>query len=104
MGVAVGIARENRKRVRPRIVEALHQYEMSVRAIAKQWSVGTSFVNKVALEEGIDLMNRKNVVDSYKKTGVLSPTYKYQPDYYGTWVQESMTGDGSSLEWLSKKW
>jgi len=104
MGIPASIAKAHRLRVKPSIANELKKFDMSVREIAKRWCVSTNFVNQVALEEGIDLMQRKNVVHSFKKTGVVPTAYKYKPKYYETWVQESMTGDGLSLEWLTKKW
>ena len=89
--------------VTPEMVERLRhlleETDLSVDAISTELGMARSTVNQRGVSMGIDMKARFNRIRGKKlsrdRDRIKNPYSK---------VPDSMTGDGMSLEWLSKRW
>jgi len=96
--------REDRlKAIYPKILADIQEYDLKVREIALKYHTSTGFIKRVAEENGVDMKERQRHMRSLHNPP-KKKAYRFVAKYKETWIQESMTGDGVSLEWLRKKW
>jgi len=77
----------------------LENTDMSIEAISCEMGMAKSTINMRGVRLGIDMAERFKRIKAKKKNRDkerLKNPYSKIPD--------SMTGDGMSLEWLSKRW
>ena len=77
----------------------LEETDMSVHGISVELGMSKATVNQRGTKLGIDMMARTRRIKAKKlnrdKDRLKNPLSK---------IPDSMTGDGMSLEWLSKRW
>ena len=82
-----------------RLRHLLEETDLSVDAISTEMGMARSTVNQRGVRMGIDMKARFNRIRGKKlsrdKDRLKNPLSK---------IPDSMTGDGMSLEWLSKRW
>ena len=82
-----------------RLRHLLEETDLSVDAISTEIGMARSTVNQRGVNMGIDMKARFNRIRGKKlsrdKDRIKNPLSK---------IPDSMTGDGMSLEWLSKRW
>ena len=82
-----------------RLKYLLESTDLTSHAISVETGMASSTINHRGKMMGIDMKARYNRIKSKRKgrdKGRMKNPYSKIPD--------SMTGDGMSLEWLSKKW
>ena len=94
-------ARAHALAMTPEILRLLNETSMTTEEIAKQLKVSDSTVHRRASEAGIDLIKRSVRLGIRKyKERVVTRKYTSSTSH----LPETLTGDGRSLEWLSKEW
>lgn len=77
----------------------LEETDMSVHGISVELGMSKATVNQRGKSLGVDMMARARKIKAKKlnrdKDRLKNPLSK---------IPDSMTGDGMSLEWLSKRW
>jgi len=87
----------------PLVLADIKELTLTVRDIAKKYRTSTAFIANVARENGVDMNARKGAMRAMKYPP-RQPSYRFSPKYKQSLLIESMSGDGMSLQWLTRKW
>jgi hypothetical protein len=79
------------------IVDLIRTTDMTCHAIGQRYGISSSAVTRRGVKAGIDMKQRAFDTGAHKKRR------KNALDKVSH-LQDTMTGDGFSLEWLSKEW
>ena len=95
---------ENVKRDKE-VADLLTNTDLTGGEICKKLKVSTQRVRKIAQSLGIDMNVRGNHIANMKRSKESFYRRQSRADGYKGWmVLDSMSKDGMSLQWLSRKW